>query len=43
MELRLDQIVFMIIAAHLLHPKVDLHPYSHSRARKRIIWEQKKN
>jgi len=33
MELRLDQIAYMIIVAHLIHSKVDLHPYSHSRAR----------
>ena len=33
MEFQLDQIAYMIIAAHLIHSKVDLHPYSHSRAR----------
>jgi len=33
MELRLDQIAYVINAAHLIHSKVDLHRYSHSRAR----------
>jgi len=29
MELRLVQIAYMITAVHLIHSKVDLHPYSH--------------
>jgi len=32
-ELRLDQIAYMIIAVHPIHSKVDLHPYLHSQAR----------
>jgi len=42
-ELRLDQIAYMIIAAHRIHSKVDLHPYSHSRARVESRWQRSGN
>ena len=44
MELRLDQIAYMIIAAHLIHSKIDSIFTLTSASWKRIttIWEQKK-
>jgi len=41
MELRLDHIAYMIIAAHLIHSKVDLHPYS--KADNNDLGTEKKN